>query len=170
MGFTKQYTFQYIASSFISQILFCHKTLKLWKHAKLGSFPSKVQKIHTAPVWHFFQLTERLSITIDGSPAARLHHFLRFFPRKRVSFFHNSSFKFKRNGLAFWDFCPYLLKTRRTSSFKYLYALHAYIRPSFSTFPLAGAVAKYSCPCGRDCKMSASVVRKIRIVCLFVFL
>lgn len=62
-----------------------------------------------------------------------------------------------------------VLKTRRISSFKYLYAMHAYIRPSFSTFPLAGAVAKYSCPCGRDCKMSANVVRKISIVCLFVF-
>ncbi|XP_015770783.1 PREDICTED: glia maturation factor gamma-like [Acropora digitifera] len=35
--------------------------------------------------------------------------------------------------------------------------MHAYIRPSFSTFPLAGAVAKYSCPCGRDSKMSANV-------------
>ena len=114
-------------------------------------------------------MTERLNITINGPPAARLHRFLRFFPRKRVSFFYNSSFKFKRNGLAFWDFCPYLVKTRRISSFKYLYALHAYIRPSFSTFPHAGAVAKYNCPCGRDCKMSASVVRKISIVCLFVF-
>lgn len=32
----------------------------------------------------------------------------------------------------------------------YLYALHAYIRPSSSTFPLAGAVANCTCPCGRE--------------------
>ena len=39
---------------------------RLFHLNRLTSFPSTAHKVHTEPVGHFFQLTDRLSITIDA--------------------------------------------------------------------------------------------------------
>ena len=50
-------------------------------------------------------MTERLSITIDGPPATKLHHFLRFFPSQLLTIRKDS------NAMDYGTFIHALLKT-----------------------------------------------------------
>ena len=112
MEFIKQYNFQMLtlhtASSFISQMV------RRWQPCSVTK-PCSYESTQNSALFHlklikstlhqyetFFKLTERFSITTDGPPATKWHHFGRFFPTQLLTLCYYSFLKFKRNGL--WDF------------------------------------------------------------------